>query len=64
MARHSAKSPRATTATPPKRAALERWGSRFCAGYEVTVKIDPMIETNGTSNLGRTTRSRATGERE
>jgi hypothetical protein len=59
MARHSAK----TIRTPPvtsKRTVLERWGSRVCAGYEVTVKID----ATQTSSLGRASRVRGTGERE
>jgi hypothetical protein len=59
MARHSAKTTR-TTAVTQKRPTLERWGSRFCAGYEVTVKIDP----TQTTSPGRVGRTRGTGERE
>ena len=62
MARHSAK----TIRTPPvtsKRTVLERWGSWVCAGYEVTVKIDPN-DPHWTSTLGRVSRPRGTGERE
>jgi hypothetical protein len=59
MARHSAKTIRATTVTPTKRTVLERWGSRICAGYEVTVKVDPTQ-----TSLGRASRVRGTGERE
>jgi hypothetical protein len=60
MARHSAKTTRTTAVAAQKRPALERWGSRFCAGYEVTVKIDP----TQTTSLGRVGRTRGTGERE
>jgi hypothetical protein len=60
MARHSAKTTRTTTAAPSRRNVLERWGSRVCAGYEVTVKIDP----TQASSHGRASRHRATGERE
>jgi hypothetical protein len=60
MARHSAKTTRAATAAQGKRPGLERFGSRFCAGYEVTVKIDPTQQ----STLARGSRARGTGERE
>jgi hypothetical protein len=60
MARNSAKMTRATTVANPKRSVLERCGSRWCAGYEVTVKVDP----NQINILGRIAKARGTGERE
>jgi len=49
-----------TAMATSKRATLERCGSRWCAGYEVTVKIDP----NQINILGRAGKARGTGERE
>jgi hypothetical protein len=41
MARHNAKTNRPTVPATQKRIALEPGGSRLCAGYEVTIKIEP-----------------------
>jgi len=60
MARHSTKTTRTTRGPSPKRTTLEGLGSRWCAGYEVMIRIDP----TQTNSLGRVNKARATGERE
>jgi hypothetical protein len=52
MAKHNPKTTRPTVSATQRRIALEPGGSRLCAGYEVTVKIEPP-QTSHTGRSGK-----------
>jgi hypothetical protein len=53
MAKHTAKTTRPTASATHRRVTLEPGGSRLCAGYEVTVKIEP-TPTSQPGRAGKT----------
>ena len=57
MAKHNAKTTRPTASATQRRNALEPGGSRLCAGYEVTVKIEAP-QTNHPARSGKAPGSR------